>query len=50
MKKLAVFVLLFISVFSFAQNDAKRTAQYNVENKVAIQGYDPVSYFISLKQ
>ncbi|KIQ18592.1 YHS domain protein [Flavobacterium sp. MEB061] len=45
MKKLVLFVLLFVSVFSFAQNDSKRTAQYNVENKVAIQGYDPVAYF-----
>ena len=45
MKKLVLFVLLFVSVFSFAQNDSKRIAQYNVENKVAIQGYDPVAYF-----
>lgn len=45
MKKLVLFVLLFVSVFSSAQNDSKRTAQYNVENKVAIQGYDPVAYF-----
>ena len=45
MKNLALFVLLFVSVFSFAQNDSKRIAQYNVENKVAIQGYDPVAYF-----
>ncbi|HMI06625.1 MAG TPA: YHS domain-containing (seleno)protein [Flavobacterium sp.] len=27
---------------TFAQN---RTAQFNLENKVAIQGYDPVAYF-----
>lgn len=45
MKKLALFVLLFVSVVSFAQNDSKRIAQYNLENKVAIQGYDPVAYF-----
>ena len=45
MKKLTLFVLLFVSVFSFAQNDSKRIAQYNLENKVAIQGYDPVAYF-----
>ena len=45
MKKLALFVLLFVSIASFAQNDSKRIAQYNLENKVAIQGYDPVAYF-----
>ena len=45
MKKLTLFVLLFVSVFSFAQIDSKRIAQYNLETKVAIQGYDPVAYF-----
>ena len=45
MKKLALLVLLFVSVVLFAQNDSKRIAQYNLENKVAIQGYDPVAYF-----
>jgi len=45
MKKLTLFVLLFVSIASFAQNDSKRIAQYNVENKVAILGYDPVAYF-----
>lgn len=45
MKKLLLFVLILISGVSFAQNEAKRIAQYNLENKVAIQGYDPVGYF-----
>jgi YHS domain-containing protein len=45
MKKLAVLVLVLVSGISFAQNDAKRISQYNLENKVAIQGYDPVGYF-----
>lgn len=45
MKKLVLLVLILISVTSFAQNDAKRIEQYNLENKVAIQGYDPVGYF-----
>jgi len=49
MKKLLVFVSLFISVVSFSQNDSKRVAQYNVENKVAIQGYDPVAYLNQAK-
>nr|WP_315223603.1 YHS domain-containing (seleno)protein [uncultured Flavobacterium sp.] len=45
MKKLLVFVWFFISVAAFAQNDSKRISQYNLEKKVAIQGYDPVAYF-----
>lgn len=45
MKKLVLFVLILISGTSFAQNDDKRIEQYNLENKVAIQGYDPVGYF-----
>ena len=45
MKKLTLSVLLFVSIASFAQNDSKRIAQYNLENKVAILGYDPVAYF-----
>lgn len=45
MKKLAIVVLVLISMFSFAQNDAKRISQYNLENKMAILGYDPVGYF-----
>ncbi|MFC4478898.1 YHS domain-containing (seleno)protein [Flavobacterium chungangensis] len=45
MKKLVVLLLILITGSSFAQNDAKRISQYNLENKVAIQGYDPVGYF-----
>jgi YHS domain-containing protein len=45
MKKLVVLVLVLISGISFAQNDAKRISQYNLDNKVAILGYDPVGYF-----
>lgn len=45
MKKLVLFLLILVSGISFAQNDAKRVNQYNLENKVAIHGYDPVEYF-----
>lgn len=45
MKKLAVILLILVWALSFAQNDAKRISQYNLENKVAILGYDPVGYF-----
>jgi YHS domain-containing protein len=45
MKKLILIVFVFVSAVAFSQNDTKRITQYNVENKVAIQGYDPVAYF-----
>lgn len=45
MKKIVTVLTLFFVLASFAQNEAKRLAQYNLENKIAIQGYDPVSYF-----
>ncbi|WP_035650573.1 YHS domain-containing (seleno)protein [Flavobacterium sp. ASV13] len=45
MKKLVLLLLILVSGSSFAQNDAKRVSQYNLENKVGIQGYDPVGYF-----
>ncbi len=45
MKKIVTILALFFVVITFAQNDAKRLSQYNLENKIAIQGYDPVAYF-----
>lgn len=45
MKKLVVLALVLISAFSFAQDDGKKISQYNLENKVAILGFDPVGYF-----
>ncbi|MEO8534786.1 MAG: YHS domain-containing (seleno)protein [Flavobacterium sp.] len=45
MKKLILILFVLVSIPSFSQNDAKRVAEYNLENKVAIQGYDPVAYF-----
>ncbi len=46
MKKQIIFLLIgFISFATFAQTDAKRGFNFNLEKRVAIQGYDPVSYF-----
>jgi YHS domain-containing protein len=45
MKKLVLILLVLASATGFSQNDAKRSTQYNLENKVAIHGYDPVAYF-----
>jgi hypothetical protein len=43
-----IFLILLIAVASsatFAQSSTKKLSEYNLEKKVAIQGYDPVSYF-----
>jgi YHS domain-containing protein len=45
---LLLFVVL-LSVTTYAQTAAKRVKEYNLENKVAIQGYDPVAYFTQKK-
>ena len=47
-KILSLFVAL-LTVATFAQTATKRTSEFNLENKVAIQGYDPVAYFTQKK-
>jgi YHS domain-containing protein len=42
---IAVALLLVQVSISHAQEATGRTKQYNLENKLAIQGYDPVAYF-----
>ena len=49
MKKTVVFLFILVSVVLFGQNDSKRISNYNLENKIAIQGYDPVAYFTNGK-
>lgn len=50
MKKLSL-ILIFVlfSATAFSQSTAKRTSEFNLEKKVAIQGYDPVAYFTQKK-
>jgi YHS domain-containing protein len=48
-KQVLILFLAVISATSFAQTAAKRTKEFNLENKVAIQGYDPVAYFMQNK-
>lgn len=46
MKRVIVLLLIVIaSSASFAQSAGKKLSEYNLENKIAIQGYDPVAYF-----
>ncbi len=46
MKKIILIIILVtVSLTAFAQPASKRTSQFNLEGKVAIEGYDPVAYF-----
>ena len=46
MKKLIfVIAIALFGATTFAQSAATRIKEFNLENKVAIQGYDPVAYF-----
>ncbi len=45
MKKLILIVVALLSITTFAQTATKRGTEFNLEKKVAIQGYDPVAYF-----
>jgi YHS domain-containing protein len=46
MKKIFLILLIaFATSVSFAQSASKKVSEFNLENKIAIQGYDPVSYF-----
>lgn len=45
MKKLILIVVALLSITTYAQTATKRTTEFNLEKKVAIQGYDPVAYF-----
>jgi YHS domain-containing protein len=45
MKTSITVLMLLFAFFGFSQNDAKRVSEFNLEKKVALQGYDPVAYF-----
>jgi YHS domain-containing protein len=45
MKKLTTLFLLLVTAIVFSQNPGKRITTFNLDKKVAIQGYDPVGYF-----
>jgi YHS domain-containing protein len=48
-KSILILFVVLVSTISFAQTAAKRAKEFNLENKVAIQGYDPVAYFTQKK-
>ncbi|HEV3251961.1 MAG TPA: YHS domain protein, partial [Puia sp.] len=39
------FLMLLFVIPGFSQSDVFRTKQFNLDDGVAIKGYDPVSYF-----
>jgi YHS domain-containing protein len=50
MKKSILFLFVaLVTATTFGQTAAKRTSEFNLEKKVAIQGYDPVAYFTQKK-
>ncbi len=38
-------MVALVTTATFAQTATKRTSEFNLDKKVAIQGYDPVAYF-----
>lgn len=38
-------ILFLLTISSLFAQSSKRLAQFNLSNKIAIQGYDPVAYF-----
>jgi YHS domain-containing protein len=49
MKLLLIFLFLCPALAGFPQTDAFRTKQFNLDDGVAIKGYDPVAYFTAGK-
>ena len=43
--KILILFVALITITTFGQTASKRTAEFNLENKIAIRGYDPVAYF-----
>jgi YHS domain-containing protein len=48
-KSILILFVALLSATTFAQTATKRTSEFNLEKKVAIQGYDPVAYFTQKK-
>lgn len=48
-KHILILFISFIGLSISAQTAVRRTTEYNLENKLALQGYDPVAYFIQKK-
>ena len=50
MKKVVlIFSIVFFGLIANAQSKAVRFKEFNLDNKIAIHGYDPVAYFTQSK-
>jgi YHS domain-containing protein len=45
MRKWIVSLCFLFTIIGYAQNENKRVKMYNLNDQIAIQGYDPVAYF-----
>jgi len=45
MKNIIALICILFTLSGFSQTESKRAKEFNLENKLAIQGYDPVAYF-----
>jgi YHS domain-containing protein len=48
-KSILILLVTFLSTIGLAQTAVKRTKEFNLEKKLALQGYDPVAYFTMKK-
>jgi len=48
-KQILILFVALLSAVTYAQTAAKRAVDFNLENKLAIKGYDPVAYFTQKK-
>ncbi len=40
-----VFIFIFVASLAFSQSEETRQKNYNIRKDIALEGYDPVSYF-----
>lgn len=48
-RTILLLLVLLSNAISVAQSQTKRTKEFNLENNIALQGYDPVAYFTQKK-
>jgi YHS domain-containing protein len=48
-KSILILFFVFASTIGFAQTPSKRAKEFNVEKGTALQGFDPVAYFVQKK-
>jgi YHS domain-containing protein len=49
MKNFLKILMFIIAISGFSQNNSKKSTEFNLDNKIALEGYDAVSYFLEDK-